>query len=127
VLSRLGADGQGLVDLLPGFLIAAAGLGASLVTATTTAMAHVDPRHAGTTSGLINTCHELGAALGVAFASTIAASSVDPGQAGAAVATGGFGDAFMASTVVAALVAVASLWLPPPGRPAPTDEPMFAH
>jgi EmrB/QacA subfamily drug resistance transporter len=127
LLSGLGADGQGLVDLLPGFLIAAGGLGATLVTATTTAMAQIDPRHAGMTSGLINTCHELGAALGVAFASTIASSSVGTSQAGGAIVTGGFGDAFLASAVVAALVAVAALWLPPPGRPAPTDEPMPIH
>jgi sugar phosphate permease len=94
------------------------------VTATTTAMAQIDPRHAGMTSGLLNTCHELGAALGVAFVSTIAASS---GQAGGVLATAGFSDAFTASAVVAAVVALVALWLPPPGRPAATDEPILAH
>ena len=42
LLSRLPADGQVLVDVLPGFLPIGAGMGASFVTATTTAMAHVD-------------------------------------------------------------------------------------
>jgi Na+/melibiose symporter-like transporter len=42
VLSRLSADASILVDLLPGLLLATAGLGAGFVVATTTAMAHVD-------------------------------------------------------------------------------------
>ena len=127
LLSRVPADGQVLVDVLPGFVLAAAGLGATFVTATTTAMANVDPRHAGMTSGLVNTFHELGAALGVAFVSAIAGSSVDGGQAAGAAPVGGFGHAFMAAAVVAALVASLALWLLPRGRLPVTDDPVFAH
>jgi EmrB/QacA subfamily drug resistance transporter len=126
-LSRLGADASVAVDLLPGFLVAAAGLGANLVTATTTAMAHVEQARAGLTSGLLNTCHELGASLGVAFVSAIASASVasDPVLGRAPVA--GFDRAFLALAVVAGIVAVAAPWLLPPGRPPATDRPIFVH
>jgi EmrB/QacA subfamily drug resistance transporter len=127
LLSRLPADGQVLVDVLPGFLLIGAGMGASFVTATTTAMAHVDQAQAGLTSGLLNTCHELGASLGVAFVSAIASASVasDPLLGRAPVA--GFDRAFLAGAVVAAVAAVAAPWLLPPGRPPATDRPVFAH
>lgn len=76
LLSRLPADATLLVDLLPGLLLATAGLGAGFVVATTTAMARTDHAQAGVTSGLLSTGHELGASLGVALVSTIAAASV---------------------------------------------------
>jgi EmrB/QacA subfamily drug resistance transporter len=63
LLSRLPANASVLVDLLPGLLLATAGLGAGFVVATTTAMAHIDHDQAGLTSGLLNTGHELGASL----------------------------------------------------------------
>jgi hypothetical protein len=127
LLSRLAADASVLVDLLPGLLLATAGLGASLVTATTTAMAHVDHDQAGLTSGLLNTGHELGASLGVAFVSTIAGASVatDPLLGRPPVA--GFDRAFLACAVVAAAAAVATGWLLPPGRPPTTDRPVLAN
>jgi hypothetical protein len=39
---------------------------------------------------------------------------------------GGFARAFLAGAVVAAVAAVASGWLLPPGRPPPIDGPVFA-
>jgi EmrB/QacA subfamily drug resistance transporter len=114
-----------LTGVLPGFALAGAGLGMAFVTATTTAMSRVDPHRAGMVSGVVNTAHELGAALGVAVVSTIAGASVDTGPAG--VSTAGFGAAFLACAIMAGLVAVAVVWLLPPGRPAATDGPVFAH
>jgi len=64
LLARLPADATVLVDLLPGFLLTTAGVGATFVVAATTAMAHVGQARAGVTSGLLNTGHELGASLG---------------------------------------------------------------
>ncbi len=121
LLAQVPASGNALLAVLPGFLISGLGLGATFVTATTTAMAHVDPHDAGTTSGLINTGHELGATLGIAFVSTIAAQSLAGG------ATGGFNAAFTATAIVAAVAAIAAPWLVPAGRAALPDGPVFAH
>jgi EmrB/QacA subfamily drug resistance transporter len=127
LLSRLPADGRVLVDLLPGLLLVGAGVGASFVVATTTAMAHVDQAQAGLTSGLLNTCHELGASLGVAFVSAVAGASVASDRLAGPPPVAGFDRAFLACAVVAAVAAVAVPWLLPPGRPPATDRPVFAH
>ncbi len=127
LLARLPADASLLVDLLPGLLLATAGLGASLVTATTTAMAHVDQAQAGLTSGLLNTGHELGASLGVALVSAIAGASAAGGPLAGRPPVAGFDRAFLACAVVAAVATVAAPWLLPPGRPPATDRPVFAH
>jgi sugar phosphate permease len=113
--------------VLPGFTLAAAGLGMAFVTATTTAMARVDPDRAGMVSGVINTAHELGAALGVALVSTIAGASVELGPAAAQAATTGFDQAFLACAILAGLVAVAASWLLPAGRLPAGEGPVFAH
>lgn len=125
-LSRVPVDGRAVTDVLPGFVVAGLGLGAVFVTATATALSHVDGRHAGVASGLISTGHELGASLGVALVSTVAGASLDAGGHGAA-SVAGFADAFTALAVVAAVAAVGAWWLLPAGRPAPADAPVFAH
>jgi hypothetical protein len=114
-------------NLLPGFLLVAAGLGASFVTAATTAMADVDHDVAGLTSGLLNTFHELGASLGVAFVSTIAGASIGTSPMAGRLPVAGFDHAFLACALVAAAVTVAASWLLPPGRLSATDAPLFVH
>ncbi|HZA82063.1 MAG TPA: MFS transporter, partial [Actinomycetes bacterium] len=104
LLSRLPADASILVDLLPGLLLATAGLGAGFVVATTTAMAHVDQAQAGVTSGLLSTGHELGASLGVAVVSTIAAASLTGNPLAGRPPVSGFDRAFLACAVIAAVV-----------------------
>ena len=126
-LSRLGGDASALADVLPGFLLAAAGLGMAFVTATTTAMSHVDHDAAGLTSGLLNTGHELGGSLGVALVSTIAAASLASDPLAGPPPVTGFDHAFLASAIVAAVFAVATPWALPPGRLPTTDRPVFAH
>ncbi|HEX6335952.1 MAG TPA: MFS transporter [Jiangellaceae bacterium] len=96
-----------------GISIAAAGLGATFVTATTTALSDVQHHEAGVTSGVINTSHELGGAIGVAAVSTIAAASF---TAQGTVATAGFTNAFVFSAVAAAAAAVTALVAVPSGR-----------
>jgi EmrB/QacA subfamily drug resistance transporter len=127
LLAGISAGSNALTGVLPGFALAAAGLGMALVTATTTAMASVDPHRAGMVSGVINTAHELGAALGVAFVSTIAGASVQAEPASASTVVAGFGDAFLAGAIIAAVSAVAAAWALPPGRPPASDGPVFAH
>jgi EmrB/QacA subfamily drug resistance transporter len=126
LLSRLPADASVLVDLLPGLLLATAGLGAGFVVATTTAMAHVDQAQAGVTSGLLNTGHELGASLGVAVVSTIAAASVTSDPLAGRPPLAGFDRAFLASALLAAVAAAAAPWLLPAGPPT-TDQPILTH
>ncbi|WP_249645649.1 MFS transporter [Nocardia sputi] len=99
--------------LIIGLSVAAAGQGATIVTATTTALANVEHSQAGVTSGLVNTFHEVGAAFGVSVISTIAAVSLrslgaDPS---------GFTNAFTTSALVAAVVAVAAAAFIPAGKP----------
>jgi EmrB/QacA subfamily drug resistance transporter len=127
LLSRLPADASVLVDLLPGLLLTTAGLGAGFVVATTTAMAHIDHDQAGLTSGLLSTGHELGASLGVAVVSTIAAASVASDPLAGRPPVSGFDRAFLACAAVAAAAAAAAGWLLPPGRPPTTDRPIVAH
>jgi MFS family permease len=127
LLSRLPADASVLVDLLPGLLLATAGLGAGFVVAATTAMAHIDQAQAGLTSGLLSTGHELGASLGVAVVSTIAAASVATSPLAGRPPVSGFDRAFLACGLAAAAAAAAAPWLLPHGRPPATDGPVFAH
>jgi len=127
LLSRLPADASVLVDLLPGLLLATGGLGAGFVVATTTAMAQVDQAQAGLTSGLLSTGHELGASLGVAVVSTIAAASVTGDSLAGRPPVGGFDRAFLACALLAAVAAAAAPWLLPPGCPPATERPMFTH
>lgn len=103
----------GVAALIVGLSVAALGLGATFVTAFTTAIAHVDHRQAGLASGIVNTFHELGGAIGVALASTLAASSLEAARP----VTEGFGNAFVGTSVAAVAAAVLVPWLLPGGRP----------
>jgi EmrB/QacA subfamily drug resistance transporter len=127
LLGGISAGDDAATGVLPGFVLASAGLGMAFVTATTTALSRVDQQRAGLVSGVVTTAHELGAALGVAIASTIAGASVDGGSAATSVVVAGFGDAFLAGAILAGLAAVATSRLLPPGRPPATDGPVFAH
>lgn len=104
---------SGTTALIIGLTVAAAGQGAVIVTATTTALANVDHAHAGVASGLVNTFHEVGSALGVALISTIAATSLR--SLGAE--TSGFTNAFTFSAVTALVVALAAAVFVPAGKP----------
>jgi EmrB/QacA subfamily drug resistance transporter len=107
LLSGLSRDGSYQADVLPGFLLLAAGAGLAVVGVTITAMAGAGHAEAGLRSGLTSTAHELGIALILAVLSTIAAShlgaaelatarGVDAGQLSA-----GFADAFRVAAAIA--------------------------
>ncbi|QLY29415.1 MFS transporter [Nocardia huaxiensis] len=113
---------SGTTALIIGLTVAAAGQGAVIVTATTTALATVDHAQAGVTSGLINTFHEVGAALGVAVLSTVAAVSLRSLGAD----TSGFTSAFALSAGIAVVVAVIAVVLVPAGKP-PAGMRVSAH
>jgi len=127
LLSRVEAGGNAWTQVLPGFLVGALGLGAGFVSATTSAMSEVPHEDMGLTSGLVNTCHELGAALGVAVVATVAGTSLDSGAASAAPPVSGFDNAFVACAVISLSAAVIGAVLLPRGRPDPSQGPVFAH
>jgi EmrB/QacA subfamily drug resistance transporter len=114
LLSRLTAESDVLTGFLPGYLLAALGLGPAFVVATTTALSRVPHDQAGLASGIVNTSHEIGGAIGVAVMSAVAAGSIVAGMHDA----GGFSDAFTVGAVTAGVAALAALRLVPPGRPA---------
>ncbi|MFI6179349.1 MFS transporter [Nonomuraea sp. NPDC051191] len=113
LMTRVSPEAGAFTTLVPGFVLAAVGIGPAFVTATTTTMANVPPGENGVASGVINTFHELGGSIGVAVVSTVAASSLGPGAG-----VGGFTSGLVLCAVVAGVAAVISLGLVPPGKPA---------
>ncbi len=111
-----------LIDVLPGFLLTSFGLGAAFVTATSTALGDVAETEAGITGSVINTSHELGSAISVAFVSAIAGAALGAGEA-----TAGFVHAYLASALAAGLTGVAAAGLLPGTRPMPHHGRHFAH
>jgi EmrB/QacA subfamily drug resistance transporter len=102
-------------DLLPGFLIIAAGLGFSFVPISIAALAGVQSSEAGLASGLFNTSQQIGGALGIAALSTIATTKTSDGVATGTplpkALTDGFEAAFIWGAVVAAIGIVVALVL----------------
>ncbi|GGU14583.1 MFS transporter [Nocardioides albus] len=133
LIGRLGARTLGMTGLLiaaaglavPAFgmstqttvvavSVGSAGLGVLFVVAAATALSQVEPHLAGVASGILSTFHELGASLGAAVMSGVAAASLVDGT------TAGFERAYLVATVIAALAAVVAGVLIP-GRPASAD------
>jgi hypothetical protein len=99
LLSGVGPGGSWAADVLPGTVIAGAGLGMAMVSATTAVLTGARHDDAGMLAGLNSTGHEVGGALGIAALTTVAASS-------------GIGDAYLAAAGIAAaglLIAAVSL------------------
>jgi len=94
--------------------VGSAGLGVLFVVAAATALSQVEPHLAGVASGILSTFHELGASLGAAVMSGVAAASLVDGT------TVGFERAYLVAAVIAALAAVLAGALIP-GRPASTE------
>jgi predicted MFS family arabinose efflux permease len=116
MLTQIPADGSVWTAVLPGFVVAAIGLGPIFVTATTTTLANVPPDEAGVASGVVNTFHELGGSIGVAVVSTIAAASISAGAPGVG-ALGGFAGGYLACAIAAGAGALIAGVLVPGGRP----------
>src|SRR5215218_9351387 len=113
--TQVSVGGSYVGDLLPGFLIVAAGMGLSFVPISIAALAGIEAKDAGLASGLINTSQQIGGALGIAVLSSVAvAQTTDATRAGDAVPnalTTGFHAAFWVGVAVAAAGVVASLVL----------------
>ena len=107
-------------SVIVGLALCGVGLGATFVVATTTALARVDHHEAGVVSGLVNTFHELGAAVGVAALSAIAIGSLAGGP------DAGFVNAWATAGVIAALTAIVAAFAVPAGR-LPAGAAHFIH
>jgi MFS family permease len=114
--ARLPVHGHYFWDLFPAFLLSGVGLALAFVPMTIGALTGVPEADAGIASGLINTTQQIGGAIGVAAATTIATSYTShyvnshtgASALGGAALTHGFGIAFYALAGVAALAAVLS-------------------
>jgi EmrB/QacA subfamily drug resistance transporter len=129
LLTQVSVGGSYFGDIFFGLLVCGPGVGLGFVTATVAALAGVAEQEAGLASGLSNTALQVGGALGVAIATTVAVSTSGDylaAHAGAnplVVLNEGFQSAFVALVVLAGIgMALALLLL---GRPqkAPQERP----
>jgi EmrB/QacA subfamily drug resistance transporter len=102
-------------DLLPGYLLVGVGMAFSFIPMSIAALAGVAPDEAGLASGLINTSQQIGGALGVAIASTVAFTHANTllqsGHAQDAALTSGFALGFWVCAGFGAAAVVATLAL----------------
>ncbi len=128
LLTRVRAGGSYSADVLPGGILAAIGLGTSMVPVTIAAVQGVARTESGLASGMINTSRLVGGALGLAALSTIAASQTSSraatGVSALAAQTDGYQTAFLIGAVTCLLGAIvaAALLRPPARQPAPAPE-----
>ncbi|HEX6462614.1 MAG TPA: MFS transporter [Candidatus Saccharimonadales bacterium] len=80
-LSLIPLNGDYFINVLPGLLIMAVGMGLSFVSVTIAATSGVPARESGLASGMINTSQQVGGALGLAILSSIAAAVTASHQA----------------------------------------------
>lgn len=104
VLSGASATSTYAGGILPGLLALGLGVGMVFVPVSVTAMTGIPASHAGVASGFLMTGHEVGAALGVAVLSAVAATAGDLATAGGVVP--GVDRGFLAAAVIAAAFAV---------------------
>jgi EmrB/QacA subfamily drug resistance transporter len=114
-------DGSYAADLLAGYLMMGFGMAFAFIPVSVTALAGVADREAGLASGLLNTSQQIGGAIGLAVAATVATTHMNsvlaalgrkPTQADfAAAATSGFDRAFWLLLAFALLGALAALVL----------------
>jgi MFS family permease len=126
LLTGVHPGGTYVGQVLPGGLLGAFGLGLSLVPATIIAVQGVPAATSGLASGVLNTSRFVGAALGLAVLSTIAAShthsELASGTASAAALTDGFQLQFEVGAVFCLVGAVAAMILLRPRRASAVPE-----
>jgi EmrB/QacA subfamily drug resistance transporter len=102
-------------DLLPGYLLVGVGMAFAFIPMSIAALAGVEPREAGLASGLINTSQQIGGALGVAIAATVAfthtTTLVKAGENLASAQTSGFALGFWVIAGFGAAAVIATLTL----------------
>jgi EmrB/QacA subfamily drug resistance transporter len=117
-------------DLLGGYLMFGFGLAFAFIPVSIAALAGVGPREAGLASGLLNTAQQVGGAIGIAIASSVAVSHtthlLHTGHSVAAAYTGGYALAFWVVAGISAAAIVAALVLVKNEIPAAATQPLVA-
>lgn len=106
-LSTLPAGGSYVATVFFPFLVNGLSAGLVFMPTTVTVLADVEPVHAGSASGLLQTMQQLGGAVGVAVIASVYAAHHEPGAA----FVSGTSAAFTASALTAALAVGAALTL----------------
>jgi EmrB/QacA subfamily drug resistance transporter len=113
--TQVSVGGSYLGDLLPGFLLIGVGIGFSFVPISIAALAGVEPAEAGLASGLINTSQQIGGALGVAIAATVAFTHaktlIARGHDVLSAQTSGFALGFWVIAAIGAVAVLATFFL----------------
>jgi EmrB/QacA subfamily drug resistance transporter len=109
-LSAVEPTGTFLADVLPASLVAALGMSLAYIPAMMAAMAGAPQEQAGLASGIVNTTYQVGSALGLAALTALATSQGADRLGDPAALTDGFGTAFLAAAVIAAVGGLATLF-----------------
>ncbi|HEY2072963.1 MAG TPA: MFS transporter [Gaiellaceae bacterium] len=113
--AQIPVHGSYVHDLLGGYLLFGFGLALAFIPVSIAALAGVGPREAGLASGLLNTSQQVGGAIGVAIASSVAVSRathlLHTGHSTAAALTSGYALAFWVVAGISAAGVVAALAL----------------
>jgi len=127
--AQIPVHGSYAKDLLGGYLLFGFGLAFAFIPVSIAALAGVGPRDAGLASGLLNTSQQVGGAIGVAIASSVAVSRsthlLKIGESQAAALTSGYSLAFWVVAGISAAGIVAALALIRDSG-APVAEPVLA-
>ena len=113
LLAHVGENGSYLRDVLPGMLVAGAGLGVAVVSVSIAILTGSREDETGMISGLNSTGHELGGTIGIAIFSTIAAGS---GALAGPQAAVGIAHAFVAAGLLASVASLVALAVLPRAR-----------
>jgi EmrB/QacA subfamily drug resistance transporter len=113
--TQIPTQGSFVTHLLPGYLLVGVGMAFSFIPMSIAALAGVAPNEAGLASGLINTSQQIGGALGVAIAATVAfthtSTLLASGESLAQAQTSGFALGFWVIAGISAASVVACLTL----------------
>jgi EmrB/QacA subfamily drug resistance transporter len=113
--AQIPVHGSFVSDLLPGYLMMGVGMAFSFIPMSIAALGGVAPHEAGLASGLINTSQQVGGALGVAIASTVAFTHMKTllktGDNPASAQVSGFSLGFWVLAAFGAVAVVATLAL----------------
>jgi EmrB/QacA subfamily drug resistance transporter len=113
--TQIPVHGSFAADLLPGYVMVGVGMAFSFVPMSIAALAGVEHQEAGLASGLINTSQQIGGALGVAIAATVAFTHaktlIARGHDALGAQTSGFALGFWVIAGIAAVAVVAALVL----------------
>jgi EmrB/QacA subfamily drug resistance transporter len=113
LLAHVGETGSYVRDVLPGMLVAGAGLGVAVVSVSIAILTGARQTETGMISGLNSTGHEIGGTIGIAVFSTIAAGT---GILAGPQAASGISHAFIAAAILASVASLVALALLPTAR-----------